>query len=176
MSKPIIEDFEKKAKFKDEDEALIIRQKLEQLVSSILTEVTNKDGRLESTLLHCGSVYEGVKVIEPNELDFMVRINLLTNKLSLHPCNSADGYVKLKCDDARWRQFHDTEGFFNPNKLVAYFKKLVNESWSAIEVPEGLATKEISPDEKEGSWGVVYTGLCGGDVMYLESHGPATTA
>jgi len=180
MSTKIVENFEQNSRFKDDNEALIIRQKLEQLVSNILAQVTKRDGRLQSTLIHSGSVYEGVKVGHPDEFDFMVRIDSLTNKPLLRLCDNVEGYVKLVCNDARWGEFADEEGFFNPNLLSGHFKRLVNESWSAIEVPEGLVIQQTDPRIIRGPWGPVYAGLVGGErnlsnVMYIESHGPATT-
>lgn len=176
----LVEDFEIIARFKDENEVDLIRQKLERLVNNILTQVAEQDHRLQSTLIHSGSVYEGVKVHYPDEFDFMVRINSLTNKPSLRPCEDVDGYVKLVCNDDRWGEFRDEEGFFSPNMLSRHFKRLVNESWSAIEVPEGLVIQQTNQNIIEGPWGPVYAELVGGNrilsnVMYLESHGPATT-
>ena len=177
----IVEDFEKKARLQDDDEAEIIRQKLESLVNNILVQVATRDNRFQSTLVQCGSVPEGVKVNQPDEFDFMVRIDSLTKKPALlYPCKNIRGYVKLAQDEERWEEFKDEQGFFSPNKLCRHFKRLVNESWSAIEVPEGLSIQKIDQNLIEGPWGSVYSGLVGGDsdpsdVMYIESHGPATT-
>ena len=78
-----VEDFEEKARFEDEGEAELIREKLEQFVTNILTEVKERDGRFQGTLIKSGSVYEGVKVRRPDEFDFMIRIDSLTDK----PCD-----------------------------------------------------------------------------------------
>ena len=53
----IVENFERNARFKDDNEAEIIRQKLERLVSSIQVQVAKRDKRFQSTLIQIGSVY-----------------------------------------------------------------------------------------------------------------------
>ena len=176
----IVENFERNARFKDDNEAEIIRQKLERLVSSIQVQVAKRDKRFQSTLIQIGSVYEGVKVQRPDEFDFKVRIDCLTNKSLLYPCENNPGYLRLGQDDEKWKEFTDEQGFFNPYKICRHFKRLVNESWSTIDVPEGMAIKEVEQGYIEGLWGVVFTGLVGGEgrpseVMDIESHGPATT-
>ena len=85
----IVENFEQKANFIDESEAERIREKLEILVSNILTQVEKRDSRFQSTLVKSGSVYEGTKVCEPDEFDFMIRLNSLTNTPFLHPCQGS---------------------------------------------------------------------------------------
>ena len=182
MSK-IVEDFKRKASFEDKNEADVIRQKLERLVNNILAQVQKRDTRFDSTLIQSGSVYEGVKVRQPDEFDFMVRINSLTNKPSFYPCGKGDGYVKLALNEKQWEEFKDEQGFFSPNLLCRHFKKLVNESLSDTEVPEGLRIQRADRDLLEGSWGPVYSSLLGNSsgqnnpsgVMYSETHGPATT-
>ena len=176
----IVKSFERQAKFKDDNEAGIIRQKLERLVSSIQLQVAKRDERFQSTLIKSGSIYEGVKVDQPDEFDYMVRINCLNNKLRLSRCENNPGYVRLDQQDETWREFTDDYGFFSPNKLCRHFKRLVNESWRTIDVPEGMTIQELSQGYKEGTWGVVFTALVGGEgrqseVMDIESHGPATT-
>ena len=175
-----VENFERNARFKDDNEAEIIRQKLERLVSSIQVQVAKRDKRFQSTLIQIGSVYEGVKVHRPDEFDFKVRIDCLTNKSLLYPCENNPGYLRLGQDDEKWKEFQDEQGFFNPYKICRHFKRLVNESWSTIDVPEGMAIQEVEQGYIEGPWGVVFTGLVGGEgrpseVMDIESHGPATT-
>ena len=176
----IVKSFEREAKFKDNNEAEVIRQKLERLVSSIQVEVAKRDERFQGVLIKSGSVYEGVKVHQPDEFDFMVRIDCLTNKPRLSCCEDVPGYVRLAQDDEKWGEFTDEQGFFSPNQVCSHYKRLVNESWSTIDVPEGMAVQEVEQGYIQGPWGVVYTGLVGGegrpsDVMDIESHGPATT-
>lgn len=179
----IVDDFEKKAKFKDEDEADVIREQLEELVSNILVQVERRDARFHATLVQSGSVYEGVKVHQPDEFDFMIRINALNNGPLFHPCDKGDGHVKLTLNDDEWKEFKDEQGFFSPNRLSFYFKKLVNEALSDTEIPQGLSIKLADPNLIEGPWGAVYSNVLGdssnedssSDVLYSETHGPATT-
>ncbi|XP_068735128.1 cyclic GMP-AMP synthase-like receptor [Montipora capricornis] len=179
----IIEDFNEKASFKDENEANVIRQRLERFVNNILAEVEKRDERFQTSLIQSGSVYEGVKVHKPDEFDFMIRINSLSNKPFFLPCDKGDGYVKLVTEDDEWIDFKDDEGFFNPNKLCRHFKKLINESLNFAEVPEGLNIMTTDDALLEGAWGPVYSNVLGNsraddnpfDVMYSETHGPATT-
>ena len=184
----IVDHFERKARFENQSEAELIREKLEQLVNNILTLVEKRDKRFQSTLIKSGSVYEGVKVGKPDEFDFMIRLNSLTDKASFHPWHKGEGYVKLGAidqDEHDWKEFRDEEGFFNPNLLCRHFKKLVNESSSDAEVPDGLQIRRARRELFEGShgWGPVFSDLLGNsgarknpsDVMYSETHGPATT-
>ena len=179
----IVEHFERRARFVDESEAEQIREKLENLVTNILMQVEKQDKRFQSTLIHSGSVYEGVKVRQPDEFDFMIRIDSLTNKPSFHSCDKGEGYVKLALNEHGWKEFKDEQGFFSPNLLCRHFKKLVNESLSDVEVPEGLRIQRASQELLDGTWGPVFSNLLGNSsgkqnpsgVMYSETHGPATT-
>lgn len=179
----IADHFERKARFENQSEAELIREKLERLVNNILSLVEKRDKRFQSTLIKSGSVYEGVKVGKPDEFDFMIRLNSLTDKASFHPCHKGEGYVKLHLDEHEWKEFKDEEGFFNPNLLCRHFKKLVNESLSDAEVPDGLRIQRASRELLDGSWGPVFSDLLGNrsgqenssGVMYSETHGPATT-
>ena len=179
----IVEHFEKKARFKDEKEAELIKEKLEELVTNILTQVEKRDKRFQSTLIHSGSVYEGVKVRQPDEFDFMIRIDSLTDKPSIHSCDKGEGYAKLVLEEQGWEEFKEEEGFFNPNLLSRYFKKLVNAALSDVELPAGLAIGRVRQSLFKETWWPVYSELLGhsGDqlnpsgVMYSETHGPATT-
>ena len=177
----IVERFEKKAKFEDESEAELIRKKLEQFVTNILAEVQKRDRRFQSTLVKSGSVYEGAKVCKPDEFDFMIRIDSLTDKPLFRPCDKGEGYVKLFLDEQEWEEFKDEEGFFNPHMLSRFFKKLVNASLNDAELPEGLTFQRVR-EEMYGTWWPVYSELLGNidgqdssSVMYSETHGPATT-
>lgn len=179
----IADHFERKARFENQSEAELIREKLERLVNNILSLVEKRDKRFQSTLIKSGSVYEGVKVGKPDEFDFMIRLNSLTDKASFHLCHKGEGYVKLHLDEHEWKEFKDEEGFFNPNLLCRHFKKLVNESLSDAEVPDGLRIQRASRELLDGSWGPVFSDLLGNrsgqenssGVMYSETHGPATT-
>ena len=57
-------------------------------------------GEFASTLIKSGSIYEGVKVHQPDEFDFIVRIDCLTNKLGLSRCENNPGYVNLQMNKA----------------------------------------------------------------------------
>ena len=133
-------------------------------------------------------MYEGVKGGKPNEFEFMIRLNSLTDKASFYPCHKGEGYVKLGAIDLvehDWKEFKDEEGFFNPNLLCRYFKKLVNESSSEAQVPGGLRIQRAHRELLEGAhgWGPLFSDMLGNssvqenpsDVMYSETHGPATT-
>jgi len=179
----IVERFEKNARFEDESEAELIREKLEQFVTNILAEVEKRDKRFQSTLIKSGSVYEGTKVCQPDEFDFMIRIDSLTDKPSFRPCDKGEGYVKLLLDEEGWEEFKDEEGFFNPHMLSRFFKKLVNASLSDAEVPEGLVIQRVGQRMFKETWWPVYSEILGNvdgqerssGLMYSESHGPATT-
>ena len=174
----IVENFEQKANFMDESEAERIREKLEILVSNILTQVEKRDSRFQSTLVKSGSVYEGTKVCEPDEFDFMIQLNSLTNTPFLHPCDKGDGYVKLSLEIREWEDFKDAEGFFSPNLLSRFFKRLVSRSLDDIKIPEGLAVFRTTPSLSKETWWPVFADLLGNsgeETMYSENHGPATT-
>jgi len=179
----IVKRLEKKARFEDEEEAALIREKLEQFVASILAEVEKRDRRFQSTLIKSGSVYEGVKVRRPDEFDFMIRIDSLTGKPLFQPCDKGEGHTKLVLKEQEWEEFNDDEGFFNPNLLSRFFKKLVNASLSDAELPEGLAIQRVNQEFFKRTWWPVFSDILGNvdgqesssGVMYSETHGPATT-
>jgi len=179
----IVERFEKKAKFEDDSEAVLIREKLERFVANILAEVEKRDKRFQSTLIQSGSVYEGMKVRRPDEFDFMIRIDSLADKPLFHPCDKGEGYTKLILKEQKWEEFNDGEGFFNPNLLSRFFKKLVNASLSDAELPEGLAIQQVNQELFRKTWWPVFSDILGksdgqessSGVMYSETHGPATT-
>ena len=125
-------------KFEYESEAELIREKLEQFVTNILAEVQKRDKRFQSTLIQSGNVYEGAKVCQPDEFDFMIRIDSLTDKQLFRSCDKGEGYVKLALDEQEWEEFKDDKVFFNPHMLPRFFKKLVNASLNDAELPEGL--------------------------------------
>ena len=178
----IVERFQEKARFINESEAGMIREKLEILVSNIITQVEKHDSRFQSTLVKSGSVYEGTKVREPNEFDFMIQMDSLSNTPLLRPCDKGDGYVKLSLENREWEDFRDADGFFSPNLLSRFFKQLVNKSLNDIKIPEGLAVRRTRPSLRESSWWPVYADLLGDSgeesqsgAVYSENHGPATT-
>ena len=160
----------------------MIREKLEILVSNIITQVEKHDSRFQSTLVKSGSVYEGTKVREPNEFDFMIQMDSLSNTPLLRPCDKGDGYVKLSLENREWEDFRGADGFFSPNLLSRFFKQLVNKSLNDIKIPEGLAVRRTRPSLRESSWWPVYADLLGDSgeesqsgAVYSENHGPATT-
>ena len=180
----IVERFEEKARFINESEAELIRERLEILVNNIVTQMEKHDSRFQSTLVKSGSVYEGTKVCEPNEFDFMVKITPLTDKPSIlqSSCAKDDGYVQLSLQEDQWKDFRDEEGFFSPYLLSRHFKKLIMESISDVETPEGLSIYRAPQDESKGRLWLQYSGiLCdsgeenASGVTYSETHGPSTT-
>ena len=180
----IVERFEEKAKFTNESEAELIREKLEILVNNIVTQMEKHDSRFQCTLVKSGSVYEGTKVCEPNEFDFMVKITPLTDKPSIlqSSCARDNGYVQLSLKEDQWKDLRDEKGFFSPYLLSRRFKKLIMESISDVETPEGLSIYRAPQDESEGRLWLLYRGiLCdngeenAAGVTYSETHGPSTT-
>ena len=115
----ILENFEAKAKFQDESEAELIRDKLETLINNILADVGKRDPRFQNTLVKSGSVYEETKVCQPNEFDFMVKITPLTDKplILQSSCAKNDGYVQLFLEEDHWKDFRDRKGCFSPYLL-----------------------------------------------------------
>ena len=180
----IVERFEEKAKFTNESEAELIREKLEILVNNIVTQMEKHDSRFQCTLVKSGSVYEGTKVCEPNEFDFMVKITPLTDKPSIlqSSCARDNGYVQLSLKEDQWKDLRDEKGFFSPYLLSRRFKKLIMESISDVETPEGLSIYRAPQDESEGRLWLLFSGiLCksgeenAAGVTYSETHGPSTT-
>ena len=179
-----MERFEEKGRLINESEAELIRERLEILVNNIVTQMEKHDSRFQCTLVKSGSVYEGTKVCEPNEFDFMVKITPLTDKPSIlqSSCARDDGYVQLSLEEDQWKYFRDEKGFFSPYLLSRHFKKLIMESICDVETPEGLSIYRAPQDESEGSLWLLYRGiLCNNGeenaagVTYSETHGPSTT-
>lgn len=180
----ILENFEAKAKFQDESEAELIRNKLETLINNILADVGKRDPRFQNTLVKSGSVYEETKVCQPNEFDFMVKITPLTDKplILQSSCAKTDGYVQLFLEEGHWKDFRDRKGSFSPYLLSRHFKKLIMESISNVETPEGLSIYRAPQEESEGRLWLLFRGiLCNSGkenssgVTYSETHGPSTT-
>lgn len=180
----IFENFEAKAKFQDESEAELIRDKLETLINNILADVGKRDPRFQNTLVKSGSVYEETKVCQPNEFDFMVKITPLTDKplILQSSCAKNDGYVQLFLEEDHWKDFRDRKGCLSPYLLSRHFKKLIMESIDKVETPEGLSIYRAPQDESEGRLWLLFRGiLCdsgkenSSGVTYSETHGPSTT-
>ena len=114
----------------------------------------------------------------------MVKITPLTDKPSIlqSSCARDDGYVKLSLEEDQWKDFRDEKGFFSPYLLSRHFKKLIMESISDVETPEGLSIYRAPQDESEGRLWLLFRGiLCdsgqenAAGVTYSETHGPSTT-
>ena len=179
-----MERFEEKGRLINESEAELIRERLEILVNNIVTQMEKHDSRFQSTLVKSGSVYEGTKVCEPNEFDFMVKITPLTDKPSIlqSSCARDNGYVQLSLKEDQWKDLRDEKGFFSPYLLSRRFKKLIMESISDVETPEGLSIYRAPQDESKGRLCLQNSGiLCksgeenAAGVTYSETHGPSTT-
>ena len=65
------------AKLPFDKEIQDIQKAIEEAVSSLLTSVAALDERLESKLLPSGSFYEGTKIRQADEFDFMVCLSRL---------------------------------------------------------------------------------------------------
>jgi len=156
-----MEHFEEQARFEHEGEAKLIRETLERFVTNILTEVEKRDRRFRGTLMKSGNVYEGVKVRQPDEFDFMIRIDSLTDKPLFHPCDKGEGYTKLILEKQEWEEFKDDESFFNPNLLSRFFKKLVNTSLSDAGLPKRLVIQRDRQENWNDAWWSIASMLLG---------------
>ena len=124
-----------------------------------------------------------MKVRRPDEFDFMIRIDSLTDKPKFHPCEKGAGYTKLTLYGQDWEEFKDEEGYFNPNLLSRFFKMLVIASLSDAELPEGLVIERVKQESCNEAWWPVASTLLGnsdeqersGEMYLTETHGPATT-
>lgn len=67
---------EKFAKLPDDKEIKDIQKAVEEAVSSLLKSVAASDVRFASKLTPSGSFYEGTKIRQPDEFDFMAFGNL----------------------------------------------------------------------------------------------------
>ena len=69
---------EKFAKLPDDKEIKDIQKAVEEAVSSLLKSVAASDVRFASKLIPSGSFYEGTKIRQPDEFDFMVCLSRLS--------------------------------------------------------------------------------------------------
>lgn len=159
-----------------------------EIVTTIVERVGEADDRFIGRLINSGSFYEGVKVGEPDEFDYMVELNELSQLgvCRFVPTEDAsfirvllqdqmmrerwDDYITTLClHDKRKRQCHmcrdSAENFPQHNEIMApesvraRFKKLIDEVTSHKEFP--------LPDGWE------HGGVCRPQFSGIRNHGPA---
>ena len=144
----IVERFEEKGRLINESEAELIRERLEILVNNIVTQMEKHDSRFQSTLVKSGSVYEGTKVCEPNEFDFMVKITPLTDKPSILRGMTATCSYLLRKISGKTSEMKRASSAHTCFPVTS--KKLIMESICDVETPEGLSIYRAPQDESEG--------------------------
>ena len=70
---------ERKGKLSCQEEVCCIQTAVEKVIETILLEVSEEQPFLTTTLINCGSYYEGTKVGKPDEFDFYVQLNRLSS-------------------------------------------------------------------------------------------------
>lgn len=142
-------------------------------VERILQKVGEIDPRFNSTLLHGGSFYDGVKIGKPDEFDFTAKIETLCSTVGMESRFSVrkKGFVYVVINDAdAMRDFEDFftdaeedeiletgEKILSVKRIQRYFSELVDKALKTIKVPEALTP----PDKKEGlSWHSINHGPC----------------
>lgn len=124
---------------REHEEVKQIEGTVRKLVLEISENIAKKDPLFKNTVLQSGSFYEDLKVEGPNEFDFMICLEELSEpgvcEIRAIPFRTvADpGYVHVKVQhpefQGRWQQFSSkSKQNLNPEPLLERFKELVDET------------------------------------------------
>ena len=134
---------------------------IERLAQMIVCTVGKIDKRFSSKfLLLTGSTYEHYKINQPDEYDYMVRLDLLSSP-SLYKENppialqveenhlSPDGFSRIKVNDpgslSDWEEFISDEGYLLPEKIKQHFFNLVRQAVRDPPIPSQEPTQLLLP-------------------------------
>ena len=157
---------EKFAKLPDDEEIKDIQNAVEEAVSSLLKSVAVSDVRFASKLTPSGSFYEGTKIRQPDEFDFMVCLSRLSEICETIYMDKSKRHILMKVlshneDDALhpglhlWSEFCEeisvnadllchassNEGTFHcldGSKIKQKFYSLLREAFKSITWPANL--------------------------------------
>ena len=69
---------EKFAKLPDDEETVCVQKAIEEAVSALVRSVGEQDARFLGKIEPSGSFYEGTKILQPDEFDFVVTLSRLS--------------------------------------------------------------------------------------------------
>lgn len=103
----------------EDEEIILIRQKVREFVHFILDKMGQEDTRFETDLIHTGSSREGTKVQDPGEFDFMCCLNYFSELCESTPKSELlyMGFAQLKLKSQK-RNAHTCKDFFNEHDFL----------------------------------------------------------
>ena len=66
------------AKLRNNEETVGVQKAIEEAVSALITSVGEQDARFLGKIEPLGSFYEGTKILQPDEFDFVVTLSRLS--------------------------------------------------------------------------------------------------
>ena len=129
----------KKADFdREHKEVKKIEKRIRSLVDEISVYIGRKDPLFKNFVIPSGSFYEDLKVEGPDEFDFMICLEQLSNPgvcvtkdILMRPVPDP-GYVDVQVSNAvyrnRWKSYISKRGNLKPDVLLKRFKQLIEEA------------------------------------------------
>lgn len=117
---------------------------IECLITSLLQKVGEIDARFKSSLIKGGSFYDGTKIGEIDEFDFVALIDALSKEgvLEVREAKQKKGFVFLTVKDRgalkEFEDFIDTDGVICVKMFKEHFSDLLFSALSEIEIPENV--------------------------------------
>jgi hypothetical protein len=134
----------------NESQNQALAQQAELYTREILREVEQLDPRFKSTFLQSGSFYDEVKVGQPDEYDYMAKLELLSIPGTAKAVPTKLGFARLVLEDYKtidvWKEFlcedfdEDSKEVFKNVLLVSKvqneFRSLVMKAIKSVKMPE----------------------------------------
>lgn len=152
----------------DNPKATEIVTSIECLITSLLQKVGEIDARFKSSLIKGGSFYDGTKIGEIDEFDFVALIDSLSKEgvLEAREAKQKKGFVFLTVKDRgalkEFEDFIDSDGVICVKMFKEHFSYLLFSALSEIEIPENIipSSRFDSGDENDDDWVPLYHGPC----------------
>ncbi|XP_063411953.1 uncharacterized protein LOC134694818 [Mytilus trossulus] len=160
-------DFEQCVSMDDPKTTEIVTS-IECFITSLLQKVGELDARFKSSLIKGGSFYDGTKIGEIDEFDFVALIDALSKEgvLEAREAKQKKGFVFLTVKDRgemkEFEEFIDTDGVICVKMFKQHFSDLLFSALSEIEIPENIipSSRFNSGDENDDDWVPLYHGPC----------------
>ena len=135
----VLQRFYKQAKFdREHNEVKEIEQRVRSLVEEIAEYIGREDPLFKNFVIPSGSFYENLKVEGPDEFDFMICLEQLSERgvcvkkeIPLRPVPDP-GYVDVKVASEayrhRWQRYISRRGNLRPDVLLRTFKSLIKKA------------------------------------------------
>ncbi|XP_052080293.1 uncharacterized protein LOC127718336 [Mytilus californianus] len=160
----------------DDPKTTEIVTSIECFITSLLRKVGEIDARFKSSLIKGGSFYDGTKIGEIDEFDFVARIDSLSKEgvLEAREAKQKKGFVFLAVKDRKtlkeFEDFINTDGVISVQMFKEHFSDLLFSALSEIEIPENIipSSRFNSGDEYDDDWVPLRHGPCAKlDLTYI---------